>query len=110
MHTRPKRKGLAKGGAVGLRKLLQALRHLFNWAIKKGHAQRTPLRREGVAVIEVKASTGRSRRLVGDEEERLLKAADPYTKDLIVAALDTGCRGGAAVVAVVLGRGARDRD
>jgi integrase len=89
-----RRKGCAKGGAVGVRKLLQTLRHLFNWAIKKGHVQRTPFRREGVAVIEVKASSGRSRRLVGDEEDRLLAAADPYTKDLMIAVLETGCRGG----------------
>jgi integrase len=27
-------------------------------------------------------------------EGRLLEAADPYTKDLIIAALETGCRGG----------------
>ena len=36
----------------------------------------------------------RDRRFVGDEEARLLSAVDPYTKDLIVAALETGCRGG----------------
>lgn len=94
-RTRPnRRKDCAKGGAVGVRKLLQTLRHLFNWSIKKGFAQRTPFRREGVAVIDVKALPGRSRRLVGDEETRMLAVADPYTKDLIIAALETGCRGG----------------
>jgi integrase len=36
----------------------------------------------------------RDRRLLGDEEGRLLAAADLYTEDLIVAALETGCRGG----------------
>jgi len=93
-RRRDRRAGCAQGGAVGVRKLLQTARHLFNWAIKKGHAQRTPFRREGVAVIEVKALPGRARRLVGDEETRLLAAADPYTKDLLIAALETGCRGG----------------
>ncbi|MGH9313790.1 MAG: site-specific integrase [Vicinamibacterales bacterium] len=42
----------------------------------------------------MKATPRHDRRLVGDEEQRLLEAADPYTKDLIVAALSTGCRGG----------------
>jgi integrase len=93
-RRRERRAGCAQGGAVGVRKLLQTARHLFNWSIKKGHAQRTPFRREGVAVIEVKALPGRARRLIGDEETRLLAAADPYTKDVLIAVLETGCRGG----------------
>jgi integrase len=46
------------------------------------------------SVIEVKArgtEKGRSRRLVGDEEDRL---ANKHLCDLITAALDTGCRVG----------------
>ena len=45
-------------------------------------------------MIDVPMSRQRDRRLLGDEEARVLAAADPYTKDLIVAALETGCRGG----------------
>jgi integrase len=94
-RARPdRRKGCAQRGAVAVRKLLQTARHLFNWSIKKGFADRTPFRREGVAVIEVKSVPGRSRRLIGDEEDRLLRSADPYTRDLLIAALETGCRGG----------------
>jgi hypothetical protein len=44
----------AQNGAVDVRKMLQTLRHVFNWSIKKGHKMRTPFRRQGVAVIEVK--------------------------------------------------------
>lgn len=84
----------AAGGVVGVRKLLQTARHLFNWAIRHGHASSTPFRREGVTMISVKPGRPRKRRLVGDEETRLLAAADPLTKDLIAAVLETGCRGG----------------
>lgn len=35
---------------------------------------------------------GRERRLVGDEEQRLLAKAQPHLRDVIVALLDTGCR------------------
>jgi integrase len=47
-----------------------------------------------VRLISVKPGRRRKRRLVADEETRLLTAADPYTKDLMTAALETGCRGG----------------
>src|SRR5262249_37525054 len=71
------------------------IRHVFNWAIKKRLATRTPFKRHGVAMVEIKSEEGRSRRLEGNEEDRLLAAAaDQLTKDLIVAALETGARAG----------------
>lgn len=45
-------------------------------------------------MIDVPTARQWDRRLLGDEEARLLGVADPYTRDLIVAALETGCRGG----------------
>jgi urocanate hydratase len=49
--------------------MLARVRHLFAWAIKKRHADHTPFRRHGVAMISLdsKAEAGRSRRLEGDE-------------------------------------------
>jgi len=47
-----------------------------------------------VVMIDVPTSRQRDRRFDDGEETRLLAAADPWTKDLIVAALETGCRGG----------------
>ncbi len=35
---------------------------------------------------------GRSRRLEGDEAERILKHADPFMRDFITAMIETGCR------------------
>ena len=82
------------GGSDAERHLLTTARRLFNWAIRHKIARSTPFKEHGVAMIDVPTSRQRNRRLLGDEEARLLGAADPYTKDRIVAALETGCRGG----------------
>jgi integrase len=82
------------GGVVGLRKLLQAARHLFKWSIVNGHTTSTPFKLNGEVVISVKPGKARKRRLVDDEEERLLAAADRDTKHRMIAQLETGCRPG----------------
>jgi integrase len=87
-------KGGKRGGLDAKRHLLTTARRLFNWAIKQKIARSTPFKEHGVAMIDVPTSRQRDRRLLGDEEARLLASADPITKDLIVAALETGCRGG----------------
>ncbi len=87
-------KGGKRGGLDAKRQLLTTARRLFNCAIRRKIASSTPFKEHGVAMIDVPTSRQRDRRLVGDEETRLLATADPYTKDLMVAALETGCRGG----------------
>jgi len=47
-----------------------------------------------VVKMDGAAETPRHRRLDGDEEQRLLKHSTPYLQDVIVAALETGCRRG----------------
>lgn len=85
----------AQKGAVAERHLLQTARHLFNWAIKEGYATRTPfLSPQGVTLISIKTSKGRSRRLEEGEEERILAVADPYIADFFAAMIETGCRPG----------------
>src|SRR4051794_17388482 len=76
--------------------MLRRVRHFFNWCVEEGYINQTPFRREGRPVIRLDRSveTGRTRRLEPGDEERLLKHADPYLHDLIVALLDTGCRKG----------------
>jgi integrase len=83
-----------RGGIDARRHLLTTARRFWNQCIKKRLTKTTPFRENGVALIDVPTSRQRHRRLVGDEEERLLAAADPWTKDLMVAALETGFRGG----------------
>lgn len=86
---------------------LALLRAMFNWAVASALLPRTPFRVGDVAVVKLTREEARSRRLQGDEESRLLEAclagtdkrgwatvANPHLKDLIVAALETGCRKG----------------
>ena len=86
----------SKNGRAGANRLLARLRHLFRWAITEGHVDRTPFSLHGVPVIKLdgKAETPRTRRLEGDEEQRLLAHSELHLRDLIIAALETGCRVG----------------
>jgi integrase len=86
----------AKGGEVGINRLLTRLQHLFSWALGEGYCTETPFKRNGVTVIRLNptAERARSRRLEGDEEARLVAAAGPHLQALILAALETGCRKG----------------
>ena len=91
----PLRKGAAKGGRIGVDRALKRMRHFCNWAVEKDYAQRTPFKKgNGVVAVHFAKEQPRQRRLEGDEEDRLLKHADPLLHDLIAAALETGCRKG----------------
>jgi len=85
-----------KHGEVGANRLLSRLRHLFTWAIKKRHVTASPFRIAHVTVVEMNrdAETRRDRRLIGDEETRLIAAAGLHLFALLEAALTTGCRKG----------------
>jgi integrase len=72
---------------------LALLRAMFNWAIAGGLVERSPFRVGDVPVVRLTREEARSRRLQGDEGERLLAHAGGLA-DLITAALETGCRKG----------------
>lgn len=84
----------AKGGQAGVNRLKARARHFWNWAIENGYTRQTPFKRDGINVIRVvgSAERARDRRLVGDEEDRLLKACDPFLRALVEGALETACR------------------
>ena len=82
------------GGRYAANRLHAYLRGLWNWAIRKGYVDHTPFARAGQPTISTFREHARSRRLEGDEEQRLLNAARPHLRDLVVAALETGCREG----------------
>jgi integrase len=84
----------AKGGEVGINRMLARLRHVFSWAIEEGYVTDTPFKRGTVTVVrlQTRAETARTRRLEVGEEERLLAHAGPHLRALIVAGLSTGCR------------------
>jgi integrase len=83
-----------KGGQVALNRFKARVRHFFNWAIAQGYRDDTPFKRHGVNVIRLNSyvETERTRRLPLDDEQRLLRAANPHLQALVVAALSTGCR------------------
>ena len=89
-------KGGAKGGEVGINRLLSRIRHLFNWAIAEGYRTDTPFRLASVPVVKLEggAEGARTRRLDAalDEERQLLKHADPLLRAVLVAKFSTGCR------------------
>ncbi|HYT76903.1 MAG TPA: site-specific integrase [Vicinamibacterales bacterium] len=82
-------------GPNGERHFLQTARFFFNWAVKEEFATRTPfLSPQGKALITVKKSSKRSRRLEEGEEERIRAVGDPFVNDFLTAMLHTGCRPG----------------
>ena len=93
---------------IGIEHMMALLRHMFAWAAKRNLASATPFKRNGEAAVTVRAEgpRGRDRRLVGDEEARLLAAAQPHLRDLSwrssIPAAD-----GELLVPSVVGRAAR---
>jgi len=72
---------------------LGLLRAAFNWAIAGGLVKSSPFRVENVPVVRLQREHARTRRLQPGEAERLLEASSDL-RDLITAALETGCRKG----------------
>jgi integrase len=72
---------------------LNLLRAAFNWAVLNGLLRSTPFRIGDVPAVRFKREQARTRRLHPGEEERLLTHAYGL-HDVIVAALETGCRRG----------------
>ena len=72
---------------------LALLRAMFNWAVLGGLLPRSPFRIGDVPAVRLAREEARSRRLQPGEAERLLDAAGGL-RDLVVAALETGCRKG----------------
>src|SRR6476620_8582740 len=79
------------GGAPGNR-LHAHLRSLWRWAIVKGYCDTTTFARSGLPTLRTRPEQPRARRVTGDEAERLLAACSPHLRDVVIAALETGCR------------------
>jgi integrase len=72
---------------------LALLRAAFNWAVVGGIMPRSPFRVGDVPVVKLAHEEQRTRRLQPGEAERL-DAGAGRLRDIIVAALETGCRVG----------------
>jgi hypothetical protein len=71
------------GGHVTINRNLALLRAMWNWAILKGHADRTPFKVGSVSAVHLFPEHRRHRRLQGDDEEtRLLAACGPHLRSL----------------------------
>lgn len=91
---RDARKG-AGLSAVAVNHDLKLLRSMFNWAIRKRYIERTPFKIGTVPALSLEREIPRHRRFESAEDEtKLLNAADPHLRAIIVALLDTACRPG----------------
>jgi integrase len=71
------------------------LRGVLNWAVAHEYLSSSPFRRSGVSVVRLdREDNNRNRRISSDEEDRLLAAAPPELRALMILALDTGMRAG----------------
>jgi integrase len=80
------------GGGPTANRLHAHLRSLWRWAIVKGYTETTPFARGGLPTLRMRPEHARERRLVDDEAGRLLAACGAHLRDVVVAALETGCR------------------
>jgi integrase len=85
-----------KGGAVSTNRLLAVFRRVCSWAVAEGYLLGSPFKRGGETIVKLDTAVeyARSRRLTGDEDTRLLKAASPHLRACIECALSTGMRVG----------------
>jgi integrase len=85
-----------KSGRVATNRLLTRLRHMYSWAIEQELLDCSPFEKGGVTVVKLdgKAEGGRSRRLEGDEEDRLQRHAGAHLRACITAILESGMRKG----------------
>lgn len=66
---------------------------MLNWAGGREYLEKTPFRRGTETLIkQLREDNQRRRRLSTDEELRLLVAAPPHLRSMIITALDTGMR------------------
>lgn len=81
--------------AVSVNHDLRLLRKMFNWGVRKRHLAQTPFKIGSEPAIALERETPRNKRLHdADAEQRLLSAASPHLRGVIIAMLDSACRPG----------------
>ena len=74
---------------------LKLLRKMFNWGIRKGYLKSTPFKVESVNTISLDREIPRNWRFNSDgDEQKLLDAANPHLRAVVIALLDTAARPG----------------
>jgi integrase len=82
------------GGRIAVNRNLSLLRAVFNWAVRVGYLHQTAFKRSTETIVRLTVELPRSRRLEDDEERKLLAACGRHLHDLVLAAVETGCRRG----------------
>lgn len=89
------RRGVRVLSASRVNKIIDLLRHMFNWAVGREYIDHTPFRRGSETLIKnFKEDNKRRRRIDEQEEAALLAHAPRHIQALLIAAIDTGMRSG----------------
>lgn len=89
------RRGVRVLSASRVNKIIDLLRHMFNWAVGREYIDHTPFRRGSETLItKFKEDNKRRRRVDEQEEAALLAHAPRHIQALLIAAIDTGMRSG----------------
>ena len=84
-----------KPSAATVNRAVEDLRRMLNWAVSREYMPSSPFNRGGLGVIKFdREDNRRNRRVSSDEEDRLIAAAPPHLRALMILALDTGVRAG----------------
>jgi integrase len=74
---------------------LKLLRKMFNWGVRKRLLDSSPFKIGTESAVALLKETPRAVRFTSDDDERrLLDAAGPHLRDVLIALLDTACRPG----------------
>jgi hypothetical protein len=72
-------RAIRKPSAVTVNRAVEDLRRMLNWAVSREYVSSSPFTRGGVSVIKFdREDNRRNRRILPDEEERLIAAAPPH--------------------------------
>lgn len=89
------RRGVRVLSASRVNKIIDLLRHMFNWAVGREYIDHTPFRRGSETLIKkFKEDNKRRRRIDEQKEAALLAHAPRHIQALLIAAIDTGMRSG----------------
>ena len=89
------RRGVRVLSASRVNKIIDLLRHMFNWAVGREYIDHTPFRRGSETLIKKFKDDNKRRRGIDQQEESALLAHAPrHIQALLIAAIDTGMRSG----------------
>jgi len=81
--------------AATVNRAVEHLRRILNWAVSREYISSSPFTRGGVSLIKFdREDNRRNRRISPEEEERLIAAASPHLRALMILAFDAGVRAG----------------